>query len=86
MNIIEELYFNNIHSKKDIPDEDLRYFLDSADKNTIELKKHLNKSERRLLLGIIDARDGILEIKMRDKFIDGWKLGAKFVFDTFVVP
>ncbi len=86
MNMVEELFYSKPRPKADITDQDLIYFLKSADENTIELKKHLSKYERRLLLRIIDARDGILELKMRDSFVDGWKLGAKFILDTFSIP
>lgn len=86
MNMVEELFYRKPRPKADITDKDLIYFLKSADKSTTELKKHLDKNERRLLLRIIDARHGILELKMRDSFVDGWKLGAKFVLDTFSIP
>ena len=34
----------------------------------------------------MNAQSEILDTETRERFIEGWKLGAKFILDTFLVP
>lgn len=85
-NFIKELYFGNI-------DPQARGF-----KNGSYLKKQmtvlpesedmltdrLTGDEKKAFLSFVNASDVILGESELDSFIVGFRLGAKFVFDTFV--
>lgn len=85
-NFIEELYYGNI-------DPQARGFANNSsikrayDKIT-ELEKQLNErigiEEQEVLKSFINTNSEITAESELDKFIVGFRLGARFVYDTFV--
>lgn len=85
-NFIEELYYGNI-------DPQARSFANNSrikkayDKIT-ELEKLLNESldseEKELFISFVNTNSEITAESELDKFIVGFRLGARFVYDTFV--
>ena len=85
-NFIEEMYYGNI-------DPQARSFTNNSrikkayDKIT-ELEKLLNESldseEKELFISFVNTNSEITAESELDKFIVGFRLGARFVYDTFV--
>lgn len=85
-NFIEELYYGNI-------DPQARGFTKNSrikkayDKIT-ELEKLLNEKldseEKELFISFVNTNSEITAESELDKFIVGFRLGARFVYDTFV--
>lgn len=85
-NFIEELYYGNIEPQA-------RSFANNSrikkayDKIT-ELEKLLNESldseEKELFISFVNTNSEITAESELDKFIVGFRLGARFVYDTFV--
>ena len=85
-NFIEEMYYGNI-------DPQSRSFANNSrikkayDKIT-ELEKLLNESldseEKELFISFVNTNSEITAESELDKFIVGFRLGARFVYDTFV--
>lgn len=85
-NFIKELYFNNI-------DPQARYFeknsylqkqmsiLSSAEQ---ALTEKLKGEEKKTFLAFANASNIVLSESELDRFIIGFRLGAKFTYDTFV--
>lgn len=86
MNIIEELYRGNINPQIKVFNKDSQYadFINILSDNEEKLNDCLGGEEKRLLSTLIDAQGEILSIECRENFIQGWKLGAKFMLDTFL--
>lgn len=90
MNIIEELYLGNISPVDKIFDENSEYA--KLLKNVVNNEKKLNsyfanipdaKKEKELFEQIINCYDKVLAFSERERFIEGFHLGARFVTDTF---
>ena len=85
-NFIKELYYGNI-------DPQARGFKNGSylkkqmtilSENEAALTDRLTGEEKKAFLSFVNASDIILCESELDSFIVGFRLGAKFVFDTFV--
>lgn len=85
-NFIEELYYGNIDPQARGFTKDSR-IKKTYDKIT-ELEKLLNESldseEKELFISFVNTNIEITAESELDKFIVGFRLGARFVYDTFV--
>lgn len=86
MNILEELYFGNLSGVGKIFERNSDY--DKALKLVAEneelLTEALGGKEKNQFLELIDAQGALVCITAKESFIDGFKLGAKLILDTFV--
>lgn len=85
-NFIEELYYGNIDPQARGFTKDSR-IKKTYDKIT-ELEKLLNESldseEKELFISFVNTNSEITAESELDKFIVSFRLGARFVYDTFV--
>ena len=85
-NFIEEFYCGNIEpqalSTKLTPK--LRKKLSELVKQEEELSTKLPEGERELFSKYTCAYNEFSSLSICDSFISGFKLGAKFIYDTFV--
>ena len=82
-NVLEDL-FTNYYSRK--YDSDLIIKLESEiEKNKRQLKKNLNKKQKKLLLRIEDGKIMINEAGNNESFIAGFKMGLKLGFEVFEI-
>ena len=85
-NFIEEFYYGNIEpqalSTKLTPK--LRKKLSELVKQEEELSTKLPEGERELFSKYTCAYNEFSSLSICDSFISGFKLGAKFTYDTFV--
>ena len=85
-NFIEELYYGNIESqnmknkKSKSYSREMKILLENED---ILLEK-LPEEDKKLFLEYVDAWGIVDGEAVVDSFIAGFKLGAKFTYDTFV--
>jgi len=88
LNIIEELYYGNVNPSVQTIDRHSEYanlrkiYNESAD----ELLKRLAGEDKQLLLRIINSHSNSNMIECKEKFMLGFRLGARFALDTFVMP
>lgn len=85
-NFIKDFYYGNI-------DPQARAFkknsltkkaLDSINDIEERLTKLLNNEEKKLFLDFVNANGELLGESTLDSFILGFRLGAKFTYDTFI--
>lgn len=79
-NFIEELYYGNIDPQDSgfEQDESVQRELRTISDNEDWLTEHLTGEEKKRFLDFADAT--------LDGFITGFRQGARFVMDTFVLP
>ena len=82
VNFIEELYYGNIKPQNQNRKESKMYSREMGvlSKNEDILLEKLPLEDKKLFLEYVDAW-GIV-----DSFIIGFRLGAKLIYDTFVLP
>lgn len=92
MNIIEELYHGNIHPNEKCFSHSSHYakFLAIVSENEARLTEFLQalpnaEQEQHLLSQMMNAQSEINLFDAREKFMEGFRLGAKFMLDTFVI-
>lgn len=85
MNIIEDLYYSGFRQEKSRLAEDAEYarlWKTVFDSQEI-LEKSLHGEEKHLFSRLINSQKGILEAESLENFLEGWRLGARFMLDTF---
>ena len=85
-NFIEELYYENIEPQNMIKKKSKSYSREMRvlSKNEDILLENLSEEYRKLFLEYVDAWGIVDGESVVDSFITGFKLGAKFTYDTFV--
>ena len=85
-NFIEELYYGNIEPQNVRSKESKAYNREMRvlSKNEDTLLENLSEEYRKLFLEYVDAWGIVNGESVADSFITGFRLGAKFVYDTFV--
>ena len=85
-NFIEEFYYGNIEPQTLSTEltPKLRKKLSELVKKEEELTAKLPEGERELFLKYTDAYNEFSSISICDSFISGFRLGAKFAYNTFV--
>lgn len=93
MTILEDFYYGNIIPNDKCFDPKSKYakcaeiFTDNEEKLIAFLKALPNaEEEQRLLSQMIEAQNEINRFSEVERFIEGFRLGASFMLDTFVVP
>ena len=85
---IEELYYGNIDPQNSgfEDDESVQRTLRTISENEDWLTEHLTGEEKKRFLDFADAWSAYNGDATLDGFITGFRLGARFVLDTFVLP
>ena len=85
---IEELYYGNIDPQNSgfEDDESVQRELQTIGECEDWLTKHLAGEEKKRFLDFADAWSAYNGDATLDGFITGFRLGARFVMDTFVLP
>lgn len=86
MNIIEELYYGNVDPTEKSVDKNSDYykFVKAVSEIEDKLNETLNDGEKQLFSKLMNAQNEVLCITDKERFIEGWKLGARFILDTFI--
>ena len=85
-NIIEEFYYGNIEAQELTTEitPKLKKKLSALVKKEEELTAMLPEKERELFVNYVNAHNEFSSISNSDSFITGFRLGARFAYDTFV--
>ena len=84
--IIEEFYYGNIEPQElstEITPK-LKKKLSSLAMKEEELTAMLPEKEKELFANYVNAHNEFSSISISDSFISGFRLGARFTYDTFV--
>ncbi|MBR2885217.1 MAG: hypothetical protein IKB93_10560 [Clostridia bacterium] len=83
---IEEFYYGNIEPQKcclELKNE-LKKILSILTEKEEELNSKLSGEEKDLFINYTSTYNDFLTVSIVDGFISGFRLGAKFTYDTFV--
>jgi len=85
---IEELYYGNSDPQNSgfEDDENVQRELQTISENEDWLTEHLTGEEKKRFLDFADAWSAFNGDAALDGFITGFRLGARFVLDAFVLP
>lgn len=85
-NFIEELYYGNIEPQELSTElsAKLKKKLSKLTEKEEQLTAKLNGEEKDLFLNYVKAYAEFSSISNEDSFISGFRLGAKFTYDTFI--
>lgn len=93
MNILEELYYGNLRPVDKCFDRNSQYakFVriigDNEEKMTAFLQALPETAEEQHLFSqLMNAQIELLEFSEKDRFIEGFQLGARFLLDALVLP
>ena len=85
-NIIEDFYYGNIEPQA-LSSElsvELNKKLNSLTEKEEELTAKLTDRDKELFIDYVKMYNEFLSLSNSDSFITGFRLGAKFTYDTFV--
>ena len=84
-NFIEELYYGNIEPQNRSMKENKSYIREMKvlTENEDILLETLSEENRKLFLAYVDAWGIVNGESVLDSFITGFRVGAKFTYDTF---
>ena len=87
MNILKELYYGNVNplEKRIKTGSEYAKFIEVIADSEEELNSCLDDEKKYLLNRIMDAQGEILDIESCEHFIEGVRIGAQFMLDTFLV-
>ena len=85
-NIIEEFYYGNIEPQELTTEitPKLKKKLSALVKKEEELPAMLPEKESELFVNYVNAHNEFSSIGNSDSFISGFRLGARFTYDTFI--
>ena len=93
MNIIGELYYGNINpvakkfDQKSEYGDLLKTMVDNEKKLTDYIRALPNSQEQQELFSqMIDTQIELAHFSQSESFIDGFRLGAQLMLDTFILP
>ena len=88
VNFIEELYYGNIEpqNKKGRESKNYSREMKVLSENEDILLEKLSLEDKKLFLEYVDAWGIVDGESVVDSFITGFRLGAKFTYDVFVLP
>lgn len=88
MNIIAELYYGRVEPQMSniINDDRIADLTNIVSENTQALNDMLNEKEKELFTALTEASSELLSLSEMEFFVNGWKLCAKFMLDTFSKP
>ena len=86
LNIIEELFYHNIDPQARMVrnGSNLQKQLGLMSDYEEQLTRTLKDEERKLFLAFVNSVSEVQAESQLDSFMVGFRLGARFVFDTFV--
>ena len=84
--IIEELFYGNLEPQELTTEitPKLKNKLSELVKKEEELTSKLSEEEKELFLNYVSEYNELSSISIYDGFISGFRLGARFTYDTFV--
>ena len=85
-NVIEELYYGNLEPQELTTEitPKLKKMLSALANNEEELSAMLPEKEKELFSNYVNAHNEFSSISNSDSFISGFRLGARFAYDTFI--
>ena len=85
-NVIEELYYGNLEPQEMTTEisPKLKKKLSSLAKKEEELSVMLPEKEKELFANYVNAHNEFSSLSNSDSFISGFRLGARFAYDTFI--
>ena len=85
-NIIEELYYGNIEPQELSPELSgkLSKKLNALAEKEEQLTAKLTDEDKEMFIDYVNTYNEFLSLSKSDSFISGFRLGAKFTYDTFV--
>lgn len=85
-NFIEEFYYGNIEPQELTTEitPKLKKKLNVLVKKEEELSDTLHEKEKELFASYVSAYNEFSSISISDGFISGFRLGARFTYDTFI--
>lgn len=85
-NVIEELYYGNLEPQELTTEitPKLKKKLSSLAKKEEELSVMLPEKEKELFANYVNAHNEFSSLSNSDSFISGFRLGARFAYDTFI--
>ena len=84
-NFIEEFYYGNIDPQTMGRNErQIQKVMNLLATNEEQLTEHLQGQDKTMFLEYVDAWGVVMGSCTADNFINGFRLGAKFAYDTFV--
>lgn len=88
MNILEELFDGEIHpsEKKFTPESEYGKSVRNISETSEALFKILNNEDGEILTRLLKAMEEGSYIAEKEQFMDGFRLGARFILDLFVLP
>ncbi len=83
---IEEFYYGNIEPQESITElkTEIKKKLDALSQTEEQLTSKLTEEEKGLFMKYASQSSDFLCASNADSFIAGFRLGAKFTYDTFV--
>ena len=83
---IEDFYYGNIEAQESITElkSEIKKKLDALSQTEEQLTSKLAEAEKALFMKYVSQTSEFLCISNADSFIAGFRLGAKFSYDTFV--
>lgn len=83
---IEEFYYGNIEPQacNSELNKELKKMLNTLTEKEELLTAKLNGEEKDLFIKYVNAYNEFLAFSIADGFISGFRLGARFTYDTFV--
>ena len=83
---IEDFYYGNIEPQESIPElkAEIKKKLDVLSQTEEQLTSKLTEEEKVLFMKYASQSSEFLCVSNADSFIAGFRLGAKFTYDTFV--
>ena len=83
---IEEFYYGNIEPQESITElkAEIKKKLDTLSQAEEQLTSKLTEEEKVLFMKYASQSSEFLCVSNADSFIAGFRLGAKFTYDTFV--
>ena len=88
VNILEALYYGNISPVAKCFDRSSAYAecMEAISESEEKLFASLGEGEQQLLTRFIEAQSRVLCFSEVEHFVEGFRLGAEFMLDTFLLP
>ena len=84
MNTLEDLYYGNLfpHEKCSRLDDEVKELLKLLNRNEEKLIATLSDEQKEIFEKYKDCNREIFEISEREKFLNGFRLGARIIIDV----
>lgn len=88
MNLLNERYYGNIAPVAKCFDQRGEYgeWVRTIAENEEALNNYLGDAAKQLLAKPLEAHDNVMVTNERERFIEGFRLGARLMLDTFLTP